>query len=148
LFISHAWGYSKDYDGVVALLKSDTSFYWEDLSVPEDNPLLSPPELAKSFHSIIHRIDEKIAKADCLLVIAGMYVNHSSWIQTEIESALRCAKPIIAVLPRGCERRPLTATFGARAEVGWNAASIISAVRQHAPPSFPTPPNKLLGGPR
>lgn len=39
LFISHAWDYHSEYDGLVNLLNSDSSFFWENLSVPKDKPL-------------------------------------------------------------------------------------------------------------
>jgi hypothetical protein len=37
LFISHAWDYSDDCDGVVRLLNEEYGFKWIDLSVPKRN---------------------------------------------------------------------------------------------------------------
>jgi hypothetical protein len=130
MFISHAWNYSGEYEGVVNLLNSDRSFLWDDLSIPEDKPLLVLPQLPKSFRYLVRQIDERVSKADCLLVLAGMYVAHRGWIQSEIEAAKDFHKPIIAVQPRGSERHPGVAMLLADESVGWNSASIISAVRR------------------
>jgi hypothetical protein len=39
LFISHAWDYKDEYERLVKLLNTDIGFIWENLSVPEENPL-------------------------------------------------------------------------------------------------------------
>lgn len=143
LFISHAWDYKDEYEGVVRLLNSDLTFQWNDLSVPIDNPLPVLFSLPKSYRNIVRQLDERIARADCLLVLAGMYVSHRGWIQSEIEAAKDFHKPIIAVEPRGNERFPDAVMQAADDRVGWNSASIISAVRRRAglsplipPPTF------------
>jgi hypothetical protein len=145
LFISHAWDYQGEYEGLVNLLNTDRSFLWENLSVPEDRPLAFSVMLPKSYRYLVRQIDERISKADCLLVLAGMYVAHSGWIQSEIEAAKDFRKPIIAVEPRGNERFPDAVMHAADERVGWNSASIISAIRKHAvgtaiPPSRIPPP--------
>jgi predicted DNA-binding transcriptional regulator AlpA len=57
-----------------------------------------------------------------------MYVAHSGWIQSEIKAAKDFRKPIIAVQPLGSERFPEAVTHAADERVGWNTASIISAI--------------------
>jgi hypothetical protein len=61
-----------------------------------------------------------------------MYVAHRSGIQSEIEAAQDFCKPIIAVRPRGNERFPEAVMQVAVESVGWNTASIISAIRKHS----------------
>src|ERR1039458_1052447 len=80
LFISHAWDYKGEYEGVVNLLNWDRGFLWENLSVPEENPLAVLLLLPRSYRYLVRQIDERVSKADCLLVLAGMYVAHSGWI--------------------------------------------------------------------
>jgi hypothetical protein len=132
LFISHAWDYRGEYEGVVRLLNSDIRFSWDNLSVPEDNPLSVLFRLPKSYRYLVRQLDQRISQSDCLLVLAGMYAAHSGWIQSEIEAAKDFGKPIIAVRPRGNERLPDALMHAAAEEVGWNAASIISAIRKRA----------------
>src|SRR5271165_1707868 len=133
LFISHAWDYTGEYEGLVNLLNASPFFLWNNLSVPEHKPLAIQMLLPKSYRYLVRQIDERISRADCLLVLAGMYVAHSGWIQSEIEAAKDFGKPIIAVEPRGNERFPEAVTHAADERVGWNSASIISAIRRRAP---------------
>lgn len=101
VFISHAWDYKDDYDGVVNLLNLDRTFVWTNLSVPIEAPLKMTLLLNKSYRSIVRQLDDRIALADCVLVLAAMYFKHRGWIQSEIEAALDFRKPIIAISPRG-----------------------------------------------
>ncbi len=139
LFISHSWDYRDEYERLVNLLNTDIGFLWDNLSVPEENPLSILMHLPKSYRYLVRQLDERILKADCLVVLAGMYVAHSGWIQSEIEAAQEFHKPIIAVEPRGNERFPEAVSHAAAESVGWNSTSIISAIRRHAggPPMWP-----------
>jgi hypothetical protein len=137
VFISHAWDYKSEYDGVVNLLNADSTFKWVDLSVPVDDPLPVYMALPKSYRCLVRQLDERIQQTDCLLVLAAMYVAHRGWIQSEIEAAMDFNKPIIAVKPRGQERVPEALRQAAITDpVGWNKESIISAIRKY---SVPTP---------
>jgi hypothetical protein len=133
VFISHAWDYSDEYDGVVNLLNSNSSFRWTNLSITIDQPLPMLTFFPKSYRNIARHLDEKIQQADCLLVLAAMYFAHRGWIQSEIEAAAEYNKPIIAVLPRGQERVPeALSRVAITAPIGWNSNSIISATRQYS----------------
>src|ERR1035441_1363752 len=134
LFISHAWDYKGEYEGLVNLLNKHPGFLWDNLSVPEDRPLAFLLQLPKSYRYMVRQLDYKIANADCLLVLAGMYVAHRGWIQSEIEAAKDFRKPIIAVNPRGNERFPEAVSQAADEIVGWNSESIVSAIRRRVPP--------------
>jgi len=134
LFISHAWNYDDEYRGVVRLLGTDTSFKWNDLSVDVENPLPQHPVLHKSSRTIMRQLEEKIRQADCLVVLAAMYLNHSGWIQSEIEMAWEYKKPIIAIAPKGQERLPdALSKIGIAELVRWNSSSLISAIRRQVP---------------
>ena len=143
LFISHAWDYNDDYAGVVRLLNGETGFRWADLSIPKSDPLPTHPALSKSYRYLIHQIDELIKQADCLLIIAGMYLKHRGWIHSEIDAALEFRKPIIAVYPYGCERVPSELSAVSVNEwVGWRGSSMTAAIQKHTPrlvPLFGTP---------
>ena len=134
LFISHVWDYAEDYDGVVHLLNNDRNLRWKNLSIPIENPIKMPELLRKSNRHILKQLDEKIKEADALLVLAGMYVAHSGWVQSEIESALEFGKPIIGVKPRGQDRIPFALEQHACEMVGWTTVSITGAVRRYAKP--------------
>lgn len=68
----------------------------------------------------------------CVIVLSGLYVAYSYWIQKEIDIALRFGKPIIGVKPWGRERVSGIIQEVAREIVGWRTDSIISAIRRHS----------------
>ena len=129
LFISHAWDYNDDYEGVVSLLNQDPTFLWRDVSVPFTEPISLPPEFPRSYGRIVDELRSRIREADCLLVIGAMYCHHRGWMQTEVEAAQQFRKPIIAIKPLGQERLPQI-IHEADEVVGWRTAGIISAIRK------------------
>jgi hypothetical protein len=146
LFITHAWDH-QEYDSLVDLIKPDATFRWENLSVPKENPIAMLVGLPKSIRTLVHELDNRIRRADCVLIITGMYVAHRQWIQSEIESALDFKKPIVGIAPRGQERIPEAARMAietARGElVRWNRESAISAIRRLSGLEPPTLENRL-----
>ena len=127
IFISHAWEYSADYFRVVRFLDKAPNFSWENLSVPEHDPL--------SMQNLNYELRNQMRPADAFIIIAGMYVNHSDSIDFEMNFARRIGRPIIALWPRGSIRMPLAIRRAAAAFVGWNGASIVRAIRTYALPS-------------
>jgi hypothetical protein len=148
LFISHAWDYKDDYEGVVSLLSPSWDFRWKNLSVPQEDPLPTLFRLPKSHRYLVRQLDERIAKSDCLLVLDAMYVAHRGWIQSEIEAAQEFGKPIIAIAPRGQERFSEVLKYAADEKVGWNRASIVGAIRRLCTPApaMQSAMSALLGG--
>lgn len=130
LFISHAWAYGESYDRLVSLLNQAPYFSYKNYSAPEDRPLHTlgyDPVRTKS--QIMSAIDRKIAPVHCVLVLSGMYTNHSEWMQYEIDTALRMHKPIIGIRPFRSTRTPFAVESVADVMVSWNTNSIISAIR-------------------
>jgi MTH538 TIR-like domain (DUF1863) len=130
VFISHAWDYRADYDGVVNLLKLDPTFSWNNLSVPVEDPLKMNLLLKRSYRTLLRQIDERIYASDCLVVVAGMYFRHRGWIQSEVEAATEFGKPIIAVEPRGSQKFPEDLKPFVNERVGWMSRSIVGAIRK------------------
>lgn len=131
LFISHAWTYNADYYNLVGLLNSDPTFKWHNYSSPIHDPAVDP-ETPVGRARLRREIDNQIRPASCVLIISGMYAAYSYWIQTEIDIAQSYDKPIIGIRPRGQERVPLVVQTAAKEMVGWNTASIISAIKRNA----------------
>ena len=102
LFVSHAWGYSDEYERFVGLLKQPgLNFSWKDRSIPKTDPVRPHPTLNRSARRVFLELEKRISESDCVLVLSGMYCAHSDWIHTEIDSAQEHGKPIIAVVPLG-----------------------------------------------
>ena len=126
IFISHAWRYSAHYDKVVDWFDSAASFEWSNCSVPSDDAL---PD--KTTSGLKAGLTRQINPAQGIIILAGMYAAHSSWIDYEIDEAIRMKKVIIGVKPWGQERVPAKVQSAAKIMVGWNSNSIIQAVRDY-----------------
>lgn len=126
LFISHAWRYNEHYDKVVEWFDGAQNFDWRNCSVPSDNAL--PDKTTSGLQTGLTR---QISPAQGIIILAGMYAAHSSWIDYEIDEAIRMNKMIIGVKPWGAERVPVKVQDAANIMVGWNSSSIIQAVRDY-----------------
>lgn len=70
----------------------------------------------------------QISPASLVIVISGMYVAHSYWIDFEIDTAVGHSKYIIGLKPWGQERVPAKVQDNADIMVGWNKNSLINAI--------------------
>lgn len=128
LFISHAWRYSDGYQRINDFINSAPNFIWSNYSVPE----------AKAFENMTaiqlgEQLKAQIRPVQCVVILAGMYVQHSAWIQFEIDFAKSLNKPILGVVPWRAERTPSAVISAASEMVAWNSASIVSAIRRITP---------------
>ncbi len=131
LFISHAWEYNDDYYRLVDMLDGAPNFLWKNYSVPEHDPVLDPDDPGDR-KSLIEELKQQIRPVNCVLVLSGMYVAHSFWIQKEIDIAVGYGKPIVGIRPRGQERVPQAVSAVAEEIVGWTTSSIVEAIREHS----------------
>ena len=68
-----------------------------------------------------------------VLILAGVYSSYSKWIDKEIKIAKKdflVPKPIIAIEPWASEKTSQVVKSNADIRVGWNADSIVDAIRQ------------------
>ena len=126
IFISHAWAYSEHYWTLVKWFNEEPNFSWSNCSVPSHDSL---PD--KTSAGLSAGMTRQISPAQIVLILGGMYAAHSAWIDYEITEAQRTNKTIIGVRPWGQERVPLNVQNASIEMIGWNRASIISAVRQY-----------------
>lgn len=131
LFISHAWNYDDDYNRIVKMLKEAPNFSWRNYSCPRWDPAVDPKQ-KYSKAALLEALDKQIRPANCVLVLAGMYVAHSDWIQAEIDIAVSYSKPIVGVKPWGSERIPTAVSNVAKTIVGWNTSTIVQAIRDYS----------------
>lgn len=81
---------------------------------------------------IERKLRNRISLCSCVIILSGMYVSYSEWIDYEIDTAISLGKPIIGVKPRGQERIPSKVSNNADVMVGWNSSSVVQAVRNYA----------------
>jgi hypothetical protein len=128
LFISHAWRYSDGYARVKTFLDAASNFSHVDFSVPESKAFTG-----MNTRDLEDQLRKQIAPVQCVLIVSGMYVAHSDWIQFEINYAKFLNKPIIGIVPWGSERTPVAVSSAATEMVAWQTSSIVSAIRRAVP---------------
>lgn len=128
LFISHAWKYSERYKRAISFLNDASNFKWSNFSVPEDDAFegMTTDQLAE-------QIRRQIRPVQCVVIVSGMYVNQSGWIQFEMDFAKQLSKPILGIRRWGEQRTPQSVVDCADEMVNWNSASIVAAIRRLVP---------------
>ncbi|WP_071889767.1 TIR domain-containing protein [Hymenobacter sp. PAMC 26628] len=127
LFISHAWRYHDDYVRFINLLDEAPLFEYANYSVPRDDKFDKMSSTALG-----EEIMGQIRPVQCVIILGGLYVSYSDWIQYEIDYAKQMQKPIIAVMPWGSTVTPKAVTQAANIIVGWNTNSFVSAIRDYS----------------
>lgn len=128
IFISHAWRYDDHYRTIERWLNEEPNFIWSNSSVPNTNAL---PD--KTSAGLSRGMTRQITPSQVVLIIAGMYANHSAWIEYEIKEAQRLGKKIIGIRPRGHERTPRIVQDASICPlVSWSRSSVIRAIRTYA----------------
>ena len=131
LFISNSWKYGGEYSRMFDLLRNAPYFKWRDYSCPEHDPAIDPNTQAGR-NKLIAALKNQIRPVNCVIVLSGLYVAYSYWIQKEIDIAVSYNKPIIGVRPWGSQRVPQVVQQVADEMVGWNTSSVVNAIRRHA----------------
>jgi len=130
VFISHAWAHSEDYNTLASWIfennwsTGQASLDFRDYSVPKNDPIHNAP----TNKALEEAIFSKISRSHVVVIPVGMYASYSKWIQKEIDGANSYKKPILAVIPRGQQRKSDVAISNASAEVGWNKQSVIDGI--------------------
>lgn len=128
LFISHAWSYSDRYERAIRFLDDANNFSYSNFSVPETKAFegLSNAELTEQMR-------KQIRPVQCVIIISGMYVNNSAWIQFEMDFAKELGKPILGIRRWGEKRTSQKVIDAADEMVAWDSASIVAAIRRLVP---------------
>ena len=124
LFISHAWKYDEHYWKVVNCFNAESRFLWKNYSVPKHDS-------CKDVNKLEECLLNQMRPSSAIIILGGMYVSHSDWIDYEIDKAVEMNKIIIGVKPWGQEKIPKRLKDNADIIVGWNSSSIIKAVRDY-----------------
>ena len=127
VFVSHSWEYSEQRERIEKFLDDENQLDWQNFSVPEDDPMEFEDK-----NDLRQQLYQQVGQANVVIVVAGMYVSHSEWIEEEIEMADHFEKPIIGVRPNGNERLPAVVKEEADEIVGWRQKSIVNAIAKHA----------------
>ena len=126
IFISHAWDDNEEYKRLVRVLQEAPSFQWTNTA---PNAASVPPETEAG---LTRALAEQIQAAQVVVILGGIYSDHSFWIKKETSLAAAMGKPILGVSPWGNERLPDVVRQTASEIVGWNTKAITSAIQRLA----------------
>lgn len=127
IFVSHAWDYKDDYHRFIELLKNANNFAFRNYSVPEHDPVD-----AKNNSKLQIKLKDQMEPTQIVIILAGLYVNHSDWILEEIEMAKAMNKPMIGIQPYGSVNTPTIVQNSVKEMVGWSTTSIVGGIRKYA----------------
>jgi hypothetical protein len=127
IFVSHAWKYNEEYYRLLGMLDNASNFIYSNYSVPKHDPVD-----ANNKTKLKEELRQQIRPVEVVIILSGMYVSYSEWIQFEIDYAKSLGKPIIGIKPWGSERIPQAVQNNANEIVGWNTSSIVDAIRRNA----------------
>ena len=124
IFVSHSWNYGDRYAAMMELLYGQNYFRFRNYSVPETKAFG-----LMAYARMQEELRQQIRPTHCVIIIGGMWFNHSDWIQFEMDEAERMGKPILGVRPRGAQRMPVQVASRSDEVVNWNGKSIADAVK-------------------
>ncbi|MEW6238378.1 MAG: TIR domain-containing protein [Candidatus Omnitrophota bacterium] len=127
IFISHAWKYNDDYYRLIEYLNKEPNFVYSNYSVPEHDPVD-----AGNNKKLAEELRQQIRPVEVVVILGGMYVAYSDWIQFEIDYAKQLRKPILGVSPWSATKMPQVIQDTANAICGWNTPTIVSEIRRLA----------------
>jgi MTH538 TIR-like domain (DUF1863) len=110
---------------MVSLLTNRPYFEWTNYSVPESRAFTM-----MSSEAMKEQLRSQIRPVQCVIIIGGMWTNHSDWIQFEMDFARSIGKPILGVRPRSAKVMPAAVTEVANKVVYWNSDSIVAGIRE------------------
>jgi hypothetical protein len=125
IFISHAWSYNDAYYRLINYLNAAPNFSYRNYSVPEHDGVTGGNQLSENLRN-------QIRPVQVVIILGGMYVSHSNWIQFEIDFAHSIGKPILGVRPWASQVIPSAVNQASDEIVGWNTTNIINAIRRLA----------------
>ncbi|MFC6906820.1 TIR domain-containing protein [Halalkalicoccus tibetensis] len=128
LFLSHSWSYDDEYERMVDLLNEKSNFSWDNYSVPEKDKVNATTTAG------LKRVlkNKQIKPATVVVILSGMYAEHSTWIKREVRIANELDKQILAVKPHGNTRIPIYIRNRADKTVNWSTNSVVRAIRDLA----------------
>lgn len=124
IFISHSWKYDEHYAKVLDWLQN-SNINFINYSIPENKAF---DKMTKK--QLQEQLTEQIRHAAIVIILGGMYVSYSEWIEYEIDEAVRMGKTIIGVKPWGAERVPLKVQYSADVMVSWRQDSLINKIKE------------------
>ena len=104
LFLTHAWHYTDEWQGLVALLDKHLPGKWRNWSLPWHDTSIErhTPEGKAQLEKLLHG-HISMSSAILLLPETRNMPDGNMWLDMQLEIARRYAKPVIGILPTQSE---------------------------------------------
>lgn len=131
LFLTHAWNYTDEWQGLVALLDDYMPGKWRNWSLPwHDTSIDRYSEEGRA--QLENLLRGQIRHASCVLLLPETTDRAEGrlWLDKQLTLALRYAKPVIGVLPHNGGQFPSEMISLVRAVVPRDASLIVAALNR------------------
>ena len=127
VFISHSCEKSEEYNRFQAMITDCASFSFKNISRPQGKDVDHCSD-----EDSIQELENQIKSTHLVIILSGMYPNHSKWIDLEMKLAKEADMPMIGI--RSCEalRVPSLVSKNVTELVRWNTKSIINSIRRNS----------------
>lgn len=127
VFISHSWGHDDALQSLKNLMDNRGYFFVEYKQIEKSQPINS-----WNASVIKANITKHLQESDIVLAIAGVYATYSDWMIWEMDKAKELGLNVVGVIPWGQERISQEVYKRSIIDVGWNADSIVAAIRNYS----------------
>ena len=126
LFVSHAWEDDEDYFRVFEYLESDSNFYYQNYSTPDQRPMGDREALREDLR-------RQIAPAEIVVVPSGLCRKHGDLILFQMNFAKASDKPVLMLEPYGVKMQiPKALRDLADEVIAWDKRNLVDAIRRQA----------------
>ncbi len=126
VFVTHSWEVSDDYLRVFEYLESARSFFYSNLSLPDQ----ARPAGKEGEREQLRR---EMAQAEVVIGLPALYAKHSELIVFELTFAKSANKPVVLLRNFGnAAALPTALTSLADEVVDWDERALVDALRRQA----------------
>ena len=127
VFVTHAFEETEDYLRVFEFLESVDSFFYLNVSKPENAPKTGGGEAIKG------ELIAQIRAAEAVIVLSSLYEEKESVTRFLMDVAAANSKPMIAIRPfGGMHETPEAVVQRAKEHIEWNDREIVDALKRQA----------------
>jgi hypothetical protein len=127
LFVTHAWEDTPDYLRAFEFLESARSFYYRNLSRPDQKPAGANLDAQKEI------LRSQIREAEIVVAIAELETLHLDLLLYEMTFGQATNKPVLLLPGFGSQATPSAAVRDMATEMGaWDERALVDAIRRLA----------------
>ena len=127
MFVTHTFAESDDYLRVFEFLESMESFFYLNVSKPENVPG------SGGLDAIKEELIAQIKESEAVIVLATLYAEKTDLIKFQLDVAEANEKPTIAIRPFGGVAETLPELVErVKEHIEWNDREMVDALKRHA----------------